>query len=86
MASVQDPTNPPNQALIHDLVNWIATQPRAYTEVMEAWRTSCPRLTIWEDATDLGYLECFNKDGVAMVRATAQGIAFNTNCSSNQFQ
>jgi DNA-binding MarR family transcriptional regulator len=24
--------------------------------VIEAWRTSCPRLTIWEDAVDRGYV------------------------------
>jgi hypothetical protein len=48
-------TNPPN-ALVLDLVEWIATAPRPYAEVMDAWRTSCPRLTIWEDAVDGGYV------------------------------
>jgi hypothetical protein len=24
--------------------------------VIETWRTSCPRLTIWEDAVDRGYV------------------------------
>jgi hypothetical protein len=35
-----------------DFLTWIATAPRDYLDVMEAWRTSCPRLTIWEDALD----------------------------------
>lgn len=39
-----------NEALVLDLVQWITTQPRPYNDVMEAWRTSCPRLPIWEDA------------------------------------
>ena len=43
-------------ALILDLLEWIAARPRTYADVMEAWRTSCPRLTIWEDATDSGYV------------------------------
>ena len=43
-------------ALILDLVEWIARQPRLYSEVIETWRTSCPRLTIWEDAVDRGYV------------------------------
>jgi hypothetical protein len=43
--------------LILDLVEWIAKEPRPYAETMGAWRTSCPRLTIWEDAVDLGYIE-----------------------------
>jgi hypothetical protein len=31
-------------------------RPRPYSEVIETWRTSCPRLTIWEDAVDRGYV------------------------------
>ena len=43
-------------ALVLDLVEWIAREPRPYSEVIETWRTSCPRLTIWEDAVDRGYV------------------------------
>jgi hypothetical protein len=42
--------------LVLDLVEWIAREPRLYAEVIETWRTSCPRLTIWEDAVDRGYV------------------------------
>ncbi len=49
MADTTDP-------LVLDLVEWIARGPRLYSEVIEAWRTSCPRLTIWEDAVDGGYV------------------------------
>ena len=42
--------------LVLDLVEWIAKQPRLYSEVIETWRTSCPRLTIWEDAVDGCYV------------------------------
>ena len=42
--------------LVLDLVEWIAREPRPYSEVIETWRTSCPRLTIWEDAVDRGYV------------------------------
>ena len=42
--------------LVLDLVEWIARQPRLYSDVIETWRTSCPRLTIWEDAVDRGYV------------------------------
>jgi hypothetical protein len=42
--------------LVLDLVEWIAREPRLYAEVIEIWRTSCPRLTIWEDAIDHGYV------------------------------
>jgi hypothetical protein len=49
MADATDP-------LVLDLVEWIAREPRLYSEVIETWRTSCPRLTIWEDAVDRGYV------------------------------
>ena len=37
--------------VLRDLVLWISREPRAYVDVMDAWRTHCPRLTIWEDAS-----------------------------------
>src|SRR5262249_44982149 len=40
--------------LVLDLVEWVAKEPRPYAQVLEAWRTSCPRLTVWEDASDRG--------------------------------
>jgi hypothetical protein len=46
----------PTDALVLDLVEWIAREPRLYSEVIDNWRTSCPRLTIWEDAVDRGYV------------------------------
>jgi len=44
-------------ALILDLLEWVASSPRSYAELLDVWRTSCPRLTVWEDATDAGLLE-----------------------------
>lgn len=44
----------PTQALVLDLLTWLAPGPRPYAEVMERWRTHCPRLTVWEDAVDAG--------------------------------
>jgi hypothetical protein len=46
----------PIEPLILDFLAWLAAGPRPYAEVMEAWRTSCPRLTIWEDCVDRGYV------------------------------
>lgn len=42
--------------LILDFLEWIAVAPRPYADVMEAWRTSCPRLPVWEDAVDEGFV------------------------------
>ena len=43
-------------SLVFDLVEWVAKEPRTYAQVMDAWRTSCPRLTVWEEAVDRGLL------------------------------
>jgi hypothetical protein len=47
MSDILDP-------LVCDLVEWIAKEPRSHAEVIDAWRTSCPRLTVWEEATERG--------------------------------
>ena len=45
------------EPLILDFLDWLRAGPRPFAEVMEVWRTSCPRLTIWEDCVDNGYVE-----------------------------
>jgi hypothetical protein len=52
--------------LILGLLEWMGTDPRPYAEVLEAWRTSCPRLPVWEDANDRGF--------VARHRAPGRGV------------
>ena len=60
--------------LLLDVVEWIAREPRRYSEVIDTWRTSCPRLTIWEDAVDAGYVTRKSVPGSGtMVVATEQG-------------
>jgi hypothetical protein len=61
-------------ALVLDLVEWIAREPRAYSDVIATWRTSCPRLTIWEDALDQGFLLRETIAGLGpMVKVTEAG-------------
>ena len=43
-------------ALTLQMLEWIGERPRSYAETLEAWKTSCPRLTIWEDALGDGLL------------------------------
>ncbi|MPZ37709.1 MAG: hypothetical protein GEU95_06545 [Rhizobiales bacterium] len=49
-------TNPddPLRYLTLQFLDWIAAAPRTYGEVIDAWRTSCPRLTVWEEAIEKG--------------------------------
>jgi hypothetical protein len=61
-------------ALVLDLVEWIARAPRTYSEVIETWRTSCPRLTIWEDAVEAGFVTRQNRAGAGpIVTVTEDG-------------
>jgi D-3-phosphoglycerate dehydrogenase len=43
-------------SLVYDLLEWVGDDGRGYEEVMDAWRTSCPRLPVWEEACRLGYV------------------------------
>lgn len=61
---------PSTSALTLQMLAWIAERPRSYAETMEAWRTSCPRLSIWEDALS-DSLVVVHPDGVSL---TEQGI------------
>jgi hypothetical protein len=63
--------------LILDLLEWIAREPRSYADVIEAWRTSCPRLTVWEDAVDRGFAAREHSQGRdVLIRLTAAGRDF----------
>jgi hypothetical protein len=54
---VDEPPHDPVDALVLDLLDWLAVHPRPYAEVMEVWRTSCPRLPVWEEANVRGFVE-----------------------------
>ena len=66
-----------NKVLVLDFLEWVAKGPRSYSEVMDAWRTSCPRLSIWEDAVDLGLVVSVREVGAEeMIGVTPSGRAF----------
>ena len=55
-------------------LSWVGDRPRSYAETMDAWRTTCPRLSVWEDAViaDLVRLE---GEGGQAVKLTDRGAA-----------
>src|SRR6267143_6184280 len=63
------------EALILDLLEWLATRERSYEEVMEAWRTSCPKLPVWEDANDRGLVTRDEINGHSIVGVSPSGCA-----------
>ncbi len=63
-------------SLILDLLEWIGPATRPYDEVMEAWRTSCPRLPVWEEANQRGLvLRSRDRDNRSVVSVSAAGVA-----------
>jgi D-3-phosphoglycerate dehydrogenase len=63
------------EALILDLLDWLAERDRSYEEVMDAWRTSCRKLPVWEDANDRGPVLQHEVNGKRMVSVTRSGRA-----------
>lgn len=65
------------ETLILDMVEWIAEKPRPYPEVLDAWHTSCPRLSVWEDAVGRGYVTQQMVPGAgAVVSVSSSGKIF----------
>jgi hypothetical protein len=61
-------------ALILDLLEWLGPAHRPYVEVLEAWRTSCPRLPVWENANQRGFIARHHAPGHgAIVSVSAAG-------------
>lgn len=76
MASTLEP-------LIVDLLEWIG-RGRGYAEVMDAWRTSCPRLPVWEEANLRGFVaRRRDADGTERVLLTQAGIAHLRGCPAD---
>lgn len=59
--------------LVLDLLEWLARRERTYEDVMNAWRTSCPKLSVWEEARDRGLVTREARNGSSIVRITPQG-------------
>jgi hypothetical protein len=59
--------------LILDLLEWMSPNPRAYAEVLEAWRTSCPRLPVWEEANDRGFIARSRAPGRGLITVSEAG-------------
>ena len=59
--------------LILDLLEWVGNRERTYRETMDAWRTSCRRLPVWQDANDRGLITREQVNGRYVIRVTSSG-------------
>ncbi len=64
----------PASLVMLQFLAWVADRPRTYPETMEAWHSTCPRLSVWEDAIIDGLVRLDN-GGTRAVRLTPRGSA-----------
>ena len=67
----------PASLLMLQFLDWVASRPRSYAETMDAWRTSCPRLSVWEDALVAGFIQVNGgprQQGEVMLTARGRAI------------
>ena len=64
----------PASLIMLQFLAWVADRPRTYPETMEAWHSTCPRLSVWEDAIIDGLVRLDN-NGTRAVRLTPRGRA-----------
>src|SRR3954453_8342812 len=68
----------PISSLTLQFLAWVSAAPRSYGEAMEAWRTTCPRMTVWEDAITDGLVRLeangSMKNGTVSLTARGRGV------------
>jgi hypothetical protein len=67
-------------ASLRELLAWVERAPRSYGDALDAWRSSCPRFAVWDDALQAGLVrtERCRESGAVVVRLTARGRAVLT--------
>lgn len=76
-------------ALILELLNWISSRTRTYEETMDAWRSNCPRHSVWEDASIDGLVEVeggrvsLTRAGLALLEAGQAGSTADRNLAKS---
>jgi hypothetical protein len=57
-----------------ELLTWVTARPRTYGDVVEAWKSNCPRFAVWDDAVTAGLVTA-GPDGVALTEAGMGALA-----------
>jgi hypothetical protein len=72
----------PTSLIMVQFLTWVADRPRSYPETMEAWRSTCPRLSVWEDAVIDGLVRIEN-GGSQAIALTPRGRALLGNAAGS---
>ena len=57
----ESPSLIPPSLIMLQFLAWVADRPRTYADTMAAWRSTCPRLSVWEDALIDGLVRVENE-------------------------
>ena len=62
---------------MQEFLSWISSHPRTHEEAMSAWRSTCPRHSVWEDALIDGLIQMETRSAtnVSEVSLTPKGRA-----------
>jgi hypothetical protein len=52
----------PVTLLTLEFLAWVASRSRTYAEAMEAWASTCPRSSVWDDALIDGLIQVESAD------------------------
>lgn len=67
---------PEPSLIMIQFLEWVASRPRSRDDVMDAWKSSCPRFPVWEDARAEGLVrQCGGEKGEQRVELTDSGHA-----------
>lgn len=67
---------PPPSLIMIQFLEWVAARPRSREDVLDAWRSSCPRMPVWEDARADGLVrQCGGERGEHRVELTDRAKA-----------
>lgn len=58
----------PARLITLQFLAWVADRPRRYVDVMDAWRSTCPQLSVWEDAVIAGLVQIENGRVITLTR------------------
>jgi D-3-phosphoglycerate dehydrogenase len=57
-----------------ELLTWVTARERTYEDVVEAWKSNCPRTAVWDDAVTAGLVTgC--RDGVTLTELGQAALA-----------
>jgi len=58
---------------ILELLTWVTARERTYEDVVEAWKSNCPRYAVWDDAVTTGLVTA-GRDGVALTESGSAAL------------